>query len=427
MRIGIVIGRIGGIDGVALETEKWITVLKRLGHDISVATGLCERPLEGINVTIIPELNFYHPLTIREQKNAFFDQNCNEKDMFNQIKNNALHIENEVMFWMIKNKIEKLLTENCTALPCHLAMGMALNEILSKTGVPCVSHDHDFAWERGTRYDTKFASIEDLKRLCFPTKVTHVEHVVINTQAQTDLKERFDIDSIIAPNVMDFDETFGDKNEHNQNLLHDLNLSKEDILLFQITRIVRRKGIETAIDLIHQMKDPRLKLIITGSALDDHNKEYYCELFDLVQKLKLKDQVRFASEYFANYRDKNARNIHGGYKQTIYSLSDAYAYANGCTYFSTYEGFGNAFVEAVLAKKPIFVNNYKPVYMPDIGSKGFKTVMIEDNILTEKSVADIAKILYDRQLAEEIGDYNFELGKKHFSYDVLERILSPLF
>ena len=32
MRIGIVIGRIGGVDGVALETEKWIAVLKKMGH-----------------------------------------------------------------------------------------------------------------------------------------------------------------------------------------------------------------------------------------------------------------------------------------------------------------------------------------------------------------------------------------------------------
>ena len=30
MRIGIIIGRIGGVDGVALETEKWIDILKKL-------------------------------------------------------------------------------------------------------------------------------------------------------------------------------------------------------------------------------------------------------------------------------------------------------------------------------------------------------------------------------------------------------------
>ena len=32
MRIGVIIGRIGGVDGVALETEKWIEVMQRMGH-----------------------------------------------------------------------------------------------------------------------------------------------------------------------------------------------------------------------------------------------------------------------------------------------------------------------------------------------------------------------------------------------------------
>ena len=35
MNIGIIIGRIGGVDGVALETEKWIDVLKAMGHQVS--------------------------------------------------------------------------------------------------------------------------------------------------------------------------------------------------------------------------------------------------------------------------------------------------------------------------------------------------------------------------------------------------------
>ena len=39
MNIGIIIGRIGGVDGVALETEKWIDVLKSMGHTIYTLSG----------------------------------------------------------------------------------------------------------------------------------------------------------------------------------------------------------------------------------------------------------------------------------------------------------------------------------------------------------------------------------------------------
>ena len=120
----------------------------------------------------------------------------------------------------------------------------------------------------------------------------------------------------------------------------------------------------------------------------------------------------------------NERDHKNGEK--IYSLSDAYAYATACTYFSTYEGFGNAFVEACLAKRPVFVNDYKPVYWPDIGSKGFKTVMISDSKLTDKAINDMNKIIHSPKLQKEMGEYNHHLGRLLFSYDVLREKLSIL-
>jgi len=83
-------------------------------------------------------------------------------------------------------------------------------------------------------------------------------------------------------------------------------------------------------------------------------------------------------------------------------------------------------VEAVLARRPIFVNNYEPVYMPDIGSKGFKTVMIENCELTPEAVKEMAEVIYNPDLAGEIADYNFELGKKYFSLDTLREKLEEL-
>ena len=125
----------------------------------------------------------------------------------------------------------------------------------------------------------------------------------------------------------------------------------------------------------------------------------------------LSSQIIFAADKVLDHKD----------------LSDVYAHGRAATYFSTYEGFGNAFVETVLAKKPIFVNNYKPVYMQDIGCKGFETVMIEDGNLTPESVQQMSDIIYNPERCKEIGEFNFNLGKKHFSYEVLEEKLSSLF
>ena len=220
---------------------------------------------------------------------------------------------------------------------------------------------------------------------------------------------------------MDFDEPFGVEDDYNHDLAEQLGLHDNDIPLFQITRIVKRKGIEVAIDLIDRLDDARVKLVITGSAADDERRGYYHSLLDFIEEKKLSKRVIFAHHKILSHRGHSKA---GG---KIFSLSDAYSNATACTYFSTYEGFGNAFVECVLAKRPIFVNNYKPVYWPDIGSKGFSAVMLEDNLLTDKAIRDIDEIIHDKDLQKEIAEDNFELGKKLFSYDVLEEILGELF
>jgi hypothetical protein len=132
--------------------------------------------------------------------------------------------------------------------------------------------------------------------------------------------------------------------------------------------------------------------------------------------------VQFGEYHIRHFRESGE----GINTQKVYSLSDAYAHCTAATYFSTYEGFGNAFIECVLAKKPIFVNNYEPIYWPDIGSKGFETVQIEDSNLTNDHVAAIRDIITNPKRCKEIGEHNFELGKKHFSYEVLEGKLTEL-
>ena len=64
--------------------------------------------------------------------------------------------------------------------------------------------------------------------------------------------------------------------------------------------------------------------------------------------------------------------------------------------------------------------------MPDIGSKGFKTVMIENGELNSEAVSAMAEVIYNPALAAEIAEYNFELGRRFFSYDTLREKLELL-
>ncbi len=421
MRIGIIIGRIGGVDGVALETEKWIEVLRRMGHKVFIISGQYQgRKMDPTTETLVPEMSFHSPESFWSQKKAFFFPDTKSDELIEHINLYSGIIYKRIINWAIDNRIELIISENASSLPAHLEMGIAIKNAVEKLELPVITHDHDFAWERNDRYHSPHDEITDFVEQVFPLRSPYSIHAVINTNAHETLKEKYGRDSVIVPNVMNFDLPFGIKTEKNKCLHEYLGYDcKKDILLFQITRIVSRKSIETAIKLVHKLKNKNIRLIITGSAADDEGNVYYNKLINLIHEYKLSEQVRFASDLFHN----KGLSMNGDVQ---FSLSDAYAQATACTYFSTYEGFGNAFVEAVLAKKPVFVNNYKPVYWPDIGSKGFKTVMLEENELTDEKINEMNEIIMNKSLAKEIAEFNFELGKKYFSYDTLEEKLSLL-
>lgn len=421
MRIGIIIGRIGGIDGVALETEKWIEVFKRMGHQVFIISGQFEeRRMDPETETLVPEMSFFSPESYWGQKKAFFYPEANADELIEHINFYSDIIAEKILKWIDEKDIDVLLSENASALPSHLEMGYGIKKAVEKSGIPTITHDHDFAWERGDRYVSPHKQINEFVKDVFPLILPNVVHAVINTNAQITLKQRFNVDAVNVPNVMNFDLPFGQIDEHNKSLPSDLGVDPKDILLFQITRVVRRKGIEVAIKLLDKLNDKKVKLIITGSWSDDEGSKYYNELVEQVHNLKLLPQVKFAHNIINN------KGLMGNGQMINYSLADAYAHAVATTYFSTYEGFGNAFVESVLAKTPIFVNNYEPVYKPDIGSKGFKTVMLENNELTDEAVKQMAEIIYDKKLNKEVAEYNFRLGKKYFSYDTLEQKLTEL-
>ncbi len=431
MNIGIIIGRIGGIDGVALETEKWITVLRRLGHRVSVLTGAIEGDIAGVaDISVDPRLAFDHPAEVAFQQEVFpaafgralpDDPTATEAALVDRLRKQARDIAEGIRAFVRDQSIDALLPENALALPCHLSMGLGIAQVLREDALLAVTHDHDFVWERGARYATPYPAIQALIEETFPLVLPHVKHAVINRAAQATLKSRFAIaDPTVVPNVMDFDAPFATRDAYNADLREALGLASDDLLLVQITRIVERKGIHTAIDLVARLADPRVKLLITGTAVDDVE-GYLPRLRHQVEDLGLGCQVLFAGDRFDNQRKRKEDGA------KIYALADAYAHADAMTYFSTYEGFGNAFVEAVCAKVPILVNNYKPVYWPDIGSLGFDTVMIEDGHLSDAAVAKARDLLRDPERRQRSVDHNHALGREHFSYEALERLLEPLF
>jgi glycosyltransferase involved in cell wall biosynthesis len=108
----------------------------------------------------------------------------------------------------------------------------------------------------------------------------------------------------------------------------------------------------------------------------------------------------------------------------IYSLEDVYPHADLVTYPSTFEGFGNAFLEAIYHRKPIVVNNYS-IYSFDIKPKGFKVIEF-DGYITDETVKQTREVLSNKELCHDMVEHNYQIALKHYSYSVLRQKLKNL-
>ena len=57
--------------------------------------------------------------------------------------------------------------------------------------------------------------------------------------------------------------------DYSRDFRQEIGLSEDDILVLQPTRLVPRKGIEHAIELLRRLKEPRLKLVLSHPGGDE--------------------------------------------------------------------------------------------------------------------------------------------------------------
>ena len=106
----------------------------------------------------------------------------------------------------------------------------------------------------------------------------------------------------------------------------------------------------------------------------------------------------------------------------VYTLYDVYPHADLVTYPSYYEGFGNAFLEAIYFGKPVVVHTYS-VYARDIAPLGFKTIEMTQ-LVSNQVVEQTREVLRNRALRDAWAKINYGLGLKYFSYAVGRRELA---
>jgi glycosyltransferase involved in cell wall biosynthesis len=410
MRIGFISTRLNGTDGVSLEVEKWAKVLRRLGHDIFYCAG--ELGGYAAGGTLIPQLHFEHQSILRLSRRAFGEHADPDGDkLADAIYVQADHFRPPLRHFIRSNHLDLIIVQNALTIPMNLPLGVCLTGLIAELGIHTIAHHHDFFWER-QRYQTN--AILDLLDTTFPAKLPSIQHVTINTIAQERLKVRRGIDSIVIPNVHDFATPPPPLDNYADDLRDTLGLSPEDLFILQPTRVIQRKGIEMSLELVRRLELPKAHLFITHRAHD--------EGVDYWHWLKREAGVMHVDLRLIDHLIGTRRSKIDGHK--IYSLWDAYPYADLVTYPSTYEGFGNALLEAVYFKRLTVVNRY-PVYNADIGPLGFDLIEL-DGFVDEAAVRKTRQLLNDAGQVAAMTDKNYAIAQEHFSLEVLEKKLRAL-
>jgi glycosyltransferase involved in cell wall biosynthesis len=292
--------------------------------------------------------------------------------------------------------------------PCSLSN---LAQLIKETEIPTIGHHHDFFWER-QRF--RLNCIPDLLRKTFPPDLPSMRHVAINSLARRDLKFFCDLEAMVVPNVFDYDTPAPGFDDYNCDFREAMGFSPYDWLFLQPTRVVARKGIDISFELLRRLREPRARLVISHQA-GDEGMEYYRQLLHRAQAMNVE------VHYLAGFIEEN-RVVHNGRK--AYTLWDVYPHADFVTYPTLYEGFGNALLEAIYFRKPVLINRYS-VYVADIAPLGFDFVEV-DGWVTDEALSGVRLLLDDPDRCRMLAEKNYELARRHFSYQVLADALEQL-
>ena len=407
--IGFVSTRFSGTDGVSLEACKWGAFFEENGCRCFWFAGEADRG--QAQRFIVPEAHFQH------EKNRWINDQILGTKQRTPLVTRTIHelrslLKAQLHRFISRFDIDLIIAENVLTIPMHVPLGLALTETIAETQIPTISHNHDFYWER-VRYAV--TAVGDYLRMAFPPTLSNLRHVVINSEAQEQLALRTGIASTIIPNVLDFERPPAAHPAGAAAFRKTIGLSETDRMILQPTRVIRRKGIEHAIALVKALADDRNKLVVSHEA-GDEGFEYAHWLAETAGENGV--DLRFFRHRIADPWTE------GGRRNCRCTLWDVYPYADFITYPSLYEGFGNAFLEAVYFQKPVLINRYS-TFVRDIEPLGFDLIVM-DGYLSKAVVSRVRETLQNPDRRTAMVRRNYAVAARHYSYGVLKDQLNSL-
>jgi len=444
--------RLGRTDGVSLEVDKWRSVLRdRMGHEVWYCSGNDDVPTNYV----LPELYAAHPKTWKILRNGTvkFEEYDSEEELERDIYDHADVVEEKLLKFIGEKGVDVLVPNNLCSGGYQPAAAIAFHRVFRKTGLPAIVHSHDFYYEDSGEVSATCQVVDSIYERYFPPKLPNIQHVVINRLAQSEIKRRKNIETRVVPNVFDFDQPGWNADDYNSDFRAAFGIGQDDIVFLQATRILDRKGIELAIDVVAEVMKPERRKALAGAPTAAGGK-FADDAAIVLLCAGIVEMIGISGDYWgalqARAREKGVDLRHVGDRvkhsrgtgengEKVYSLWDSYVLCDFVTYPSLWEGWGNQFIEAVFAKLPVVLFEY-PVWVSDLKQSGFDVVSLgaetsgqdENGLVTvaqpviAAAADEITAILTDPKRRQEIGEKNYTIAKERYSLDTLEGIIREL-
>lgn len=450
--IGFIQHRLSRTDGVSLEVDKWRAVLEGAGHTVHYLAG--NGDVQGGQ--FVPELFPLHPVTNKILRNAtreLVDYEDGEA-LIAEVRAHAGQLKPAFRRFLLENRIDLVFPNNLCSVGFNLPGNLALYEVLEETGVKAVCHNHDFWWEESGEVYPTCPEVIAFYGNYAPPVLPNVDHVVINRIAQAELWRRKGCASTVVPNVFDFSQPEWMADDYNGDFRVAIGLAPGDLFFLQATRVLDRKGIELAIDLIAGLQRPENRARLEAAPLHDGRRFGPGNRIVLVCAGYV-ETIGLSGSYQRNLADKAAalgveviwcadRVAHtrgtAADGSKIYSLWDSYVGADFVTYPSYWEGWGNQLIEAVFARKPVVLFEY-PVYVSDLREAGFEIVSLGESLgppdgrglvtiprsRLEAAADEVIGLLQNPERRRALTEHNFLAARERYSFGAVEVILRRLF
>ncbi|OGK24915.1 hypothetical protein A3F58_04150 [Candidatus Roizmanbacteria bacterium RIFCSPHIGHO2_12_FULL_37_9b] len=427
MKVAVAHFRIGLTDGVSLQIEERVRILNDLGHDIVFIAGTSS-PIADLRIPYFEYKTLNEIVSLQDQifQNGIFPVGSLVEQIADEI---GKKLDD---FWQ-KEKFSHIFIHNIFSLPVCLPATLAFyNFLKNHPDLVGVAVHHDFWWDpaRIKKFEVRSSKLEKFLENYFPPELPNLTHTTISTWERQELKKRRGINSEVITDTYDFEQKAWIKNESNKNFLKDVGLTGKELILLLASRVRPRKGIEIGIEFTSLLKQTRKVVLLLPNDYSDMEKEYVEKLKRLAADLNV--DVCWIQNWVGSEEEKK-----NGLKK--YSLWDTYVFSDIVLYPSLWEGFGNQFLEAVFAKKPIVVYEYE-VFKTDIKKAGFQVISLGDKYLIgENGLAKISLAKYsaatrqtqvllsDKEKYNRMIEDNFAIGKRRFdTKSVLKKHLEKL-